>query len=214
MKTLLFLIGIFCFGDSWGQSINPAPPISFDSLRKRYGVNKMIPEEYELSILLALTYFPELETSSIKFVNKHIKTTLNARPTVASLFFRSKKKRKYVVRINTDSDAGIVLLDEVPMEAQMGLFGHEFTHFVDYSQRNFFGVMGRMFSYMGKKSKARFEKEIDVRTIKRGLGEELYAWASFVLKSPSSSEEYKTFKRLIYLEPDEILVIMKAMKLY
>jgi hypothetical protein len=124
------------------------------------------------------------------------------------LIFRKKSKRKYVVRINNSAKDSIVILDSVPFNASIGLFGHEFNHFVDYSTRNIFGVIGRLIAYSSKKSKEKFEKEIDVMTINRGLGWQLYDWASFVLNESNATEEYKDFKRLIYLEPDEIKALI------
>jgi hypothetical protein len=179
-----------------------------DSLRLNYSLNKTIPSTNELAILQTLAYFPELVNTKIVFKEARIKTTLNARPTVFSLLFRSKRNRKYVVRINSKNTDEIVKLGEVPFNAQIGLFGHEFNHFVDYSKRSIFGVIGRMFDYTSKKKKELFEKEIDSLTINRGLGWQLYDWSYFVIHTSNASSTYKEFKKNIYLEPEEIRQMM------
>lgn len=175
-----------------------------DSLRKEFGANKEIPARYELEILKALSYFPELKNVSISFKVQEIKTTLNTRPKVASLFFRRKCKRKYVVRIDESTAFEKVTLRDANFNGRIGVFGHEFCHIIDYSERGFFGILGRGFAYVSKKSKEKFEKEIDRKTIDRGLGWQLYDWSYYVLNESNGTEKYKEFKRLIYLETREI----------
>ncbi|MDX2360593.1 MAG: hypothetical protein QNK23_07290 [Crocinitomicaceae bacterium] len=175
-----------------------------DSLRSNFGGGLIVPSRYELSALKAISYYPELANHSIEFREARIKTTLNARPTVWSLLFRRKEKRRYIVRINTRKKDSLVLLTDVPFNAQVGVLGHEFGHFSDYSKRNFFGVLKRLFAYGSRKKKEAFEKEIDALTIERGLGWQLLDWSQYVLSESEASEKYKDFKRLIYLEPEEI----------
>jgi len=103
----------------------------------------------------------------------------------------------------------VILLSTVPFNARVGLFGHELAHFADYNSRSFFGVLGRMFAYSNKKGKEKFEKEIDSLTIERGLGWQLYDWSDFVLNHSNGSVSYKEFKRQIYLEPEEIKLIIE-----
>ena len=179
-----------------------------ESLRKQVGCNKEIPSQYELSVYIALSYFPELDSVRIVFKESKIKTTLNARPTFWSLIFRKTENRKYIVRINSRKVDSLVTLDKVPFNARIGLFGHEFSHFVDYHHNNLFGVIGRFFSYSSKTKKETFEKEIDLITIKKGLGWQLYDWSYFVLNQSVATVDYKYFKKLVYLEPDEIKEII------
>lgn len=184
-----------------------------ESLESLYGFNKKIPIKHELPCLIALSYFPELAHSAIIFKESKISTTLNARPTTLSLLFRNKKKRKYIVRINSKQKDSLVTLNDVPFNAKIGLLAHEFNHFIDYSEKNIFGIIKRLFSYSNKKSKERFEKEIDSMTIKRGLGWQLYDWSEYVLNKSDAKLKYKNFKKEIYLEPEEILEIITESKL-
>lgn len=176
-----------------------------DSLMEKHGYNKTLLEEYKVSFLAALTHYPELDSTSIKLKEAKINTSLNARPTILSLLLRSKTKRKYVIRINTKEKDSLILLEDAPFNAQVGVFGHELGHLSDYNSRSFFGIVKRLISYSKKSSKTEFEKEIDTLAIRRGLGWHLYDWAYYVLESSNGTEKYKAFKRDVYLEPEEIL---------
>lgn len=175
-----------------------------DSLKIEFSVKKNIPALYKLEILKALSYYPELKDVEIQFKVQKIKTTLNTRPTLGSLLFRRKSKRKYVIRIDESTATGKVTLRDANFNAKIGVFGHEFYHIIDYSQKGFLGVFARGIAYGSESSKEKFEKEIDSNTIKRGLGWQLYEWSNYVLNESNGTEEYKTFKRKIYLEPEEI----------
>tara|TARA_R110002072_G_scaffold166080_1_gene319312 strand:+ start:25779 stop:26447 length:669 start_codon:yes stop_codon:yes gene_type:complete len=213
--VLKFLVTvIFCsyFGtSSFTQKLSQERKIDslsvitqLDSLKKNFETNKEIPIRYELVVYKAISYFPELIGVKMKFKVQKIKTTLNTRPSVASIFFRRKSKRTYIVRIDESNSSNKVTLRDASFNARVGVFGHEFNHIVDYSKRSFIGVVARAFAYSSKKSKEKFEKEIDKLTIDKGLGWQLYDWSFYVLNKSKGTEKYKKFKRLIYLEPCEI----------
>lgn len=170
---------------------------------------KTVPKPFQSTFYTALSFFPELDSVSIRFKEARIKTTLNARPTSASLLFRKRKNRKYIIRVNSKQKDSLILLEDVPECAQIGLFGHELSHFVDYQNRSFGGVLKRMFSYTSKKGKERYEKEIDAMTIDRGLGDPLYCWSDYVLNHSNGNVAYLEYKRIVYLEPEEILEIIQ-----
>lgn len=181
-----------------------------DSLEMEYATNKVVLPQYSLATYIALSHYPELVDAKIEFKTAKIKTTLNARPSVASLLFRSKLKRKYVIRINSQIEDSIISFNAIPFNAKVGVLGHEFAHILDYQQRNFFQVLGRMFAYAGKKSKAKFEHEIDGIAIDKGFGWQLYDWSTFVLEQSNATAKYKAFKREIYLTPAQIQQRMEA----
>ena len=180
-----------------------------DSLKKVFGYNKTLIPEHELSVLIALSYFPELDSTPIVFKRKKIKTTLNTRPSFWSLIFRKRANRKYIIRINSKTKDSLVLFDAVPFNAKIGLLGHEFSHIIDYSKKGSFGVAGRGWSYRNSRQKELFEKEIDSITISRGLGWQLYDWSEYVLNKSDARQSYKSFKKNIYLEPEEIKEILQ-----
>jgi hypothetical protein len=192
---------------------NSQKPRIIDSLEVIYGKNKEIPKKYKLAILIALSYYPELTETPITFKECEIKTTLNARPTIGSLCLKNKSKRRYVVRINTSQKEGMITIDEVPFNASIGIFAHEFSHFVDYQNRTFGGVLERLWAYTSKKRKAIYEKEIDSMTVARGLKWQMYDWSYYALFQSKASESYKLFKQNTYLKPKEILEQMQKEEL-
>ena len=215
MKLSLIILFCICCHICLGQNNRQIRTIDsafyatqIDSLRYLFGYNKKIQIDYELSILIALSYFPELDSSKIIFKKARSKTTANARPTTLSLLFRKRTKRVYVIRINYKQKDSIVTLHEVFFNARIGLFGHELSHFIDYRGKNIFGITKRLLSYTNKKGKERFEKEIDLMTVNRGLGWQLYDFAFYVLNESDAKTRYKEFKKNIYLEPEEISEII------
>jgi hypothetical protein len=183
--------------------------VKTDSLRNLYAYKKTYPIEHELPILIALSYFPELDSTEIVFKEAKITTTLNARPTLHSLLFKDKSERKYIIRINKKHKDGQIYLDEVPFNAKIGLFGHEFSHFIDYKEKNTLRIIQRLVSYTFIKTRARYEKEIDKMTLQRGLGRQLYNWSEYVLYESDADRYYKRMKRLVYLTPPEILFLIE-----
>jgi hypothetical protein len=175
-----------------------------DSLQNIYGKGKQMPQSLILPVYVALSYFPELKETNIHFKKAKIATTLNVRPTISSVLFRKKTKRNYIVRINNSSKDSIIRFDNVPFNASIGLLAHEFCHIVDYNRSSLSGIINRMLSYASEKSKARYEKEIDLMVISRGLRWQLYDWASFIMYTSNATQKYKRFKQRVYLKPEEI----------
>ncbi|TLX76945.1 hypothetical protein E9993_04475 [Labilibacter sediminis] len=175
--------------------------LELNDFENQMGINKEVPLEFSKPVYHALSYYPELKQTHIKFKYKKIGTTLNARPTIGSLFFRKKENRRYVIRINKTKADSVINFSDVPYNAQVGVLGHEFAHFIDYSQKGIWGVFKRLLSYTNKKGKEKFEKEIDQLTIDRGLGWQLHQWADLVLNDEKVNAKYKKLKQEIYLTP-------------
>ena len=204
----MILVGL-CAGVASAQQkvereFQPLTKNEVEFLGEKMGANKRLLPEFEKTIYHALAYFPELEQTHIKFKYQNIKTTLNARPTILSLLFKKKENRRYIVRINSSKRDSSIQLSKVSYNAQIGVLAHEFSHFIDYSEKGIWGILKRLASYTNKKSKARFEKEIDQMTIERGLGWQLHDWAHTVLYDSNASKKYKKLKREIYLTPGKI----------
>lgn len=211
MRVLFTIFFIFILVSCYGQAKKQIRQLDslfystkLDSLKQHYAAQKMLIEDYELITLLALSYYPEINDVKIQFKEARIKTTLNARPTLLSLIFRKKNHRKYIIRINKQMNDSIINIKSVPFNAKIGLLGHEFAHILDYHQRNFFQVMNRLFSYFSKKKKSSFEKEIDIMTIRKGLGWQLFDWSKYVLQESNAKAKYKVFKKEVYLTPEQI----------
>jgi hypothetical protein len=191
---------------NWFTAYNQTQTL--DSLKTIFPLIQDVPIELETAIYFSISHYPELQNNPIRFKHARIKTTFNARPTVGSLLFKRKENRHYIVRINSSINDSIICFYKIPEFAKKGVIGHEFAHFADYETRNLWQVLGRAFSYLSKKRKADFEKSIDTETIKRGLGNELYAWCNYVLYESNATVDYKNFKRRTYLTPEEIQAVL------
>lgn len=176
-----------------------------ESLKSRFSINKDVDSSIELAFYTAISFMPDdLSYTRIRVKNAKINTSLSARPTVLSLLFRRKEKRRYVIRINDNVKGTIPLFKDASFNAKVGVLGHEISHIVDYNRRSFGGVVNRLFDYSSNERKAAYEQEIDSMTIWSGLGWQLKDWMAFVQDSPIATEEYKEFKRDIYYTEPEI----------
>lgn len=120
----------------------------------------------------------------------------------SKLFF----PRTYKVFINKDKNFDGIPFDSIPYNAAVGIVGHELAHIVDYETLNFLGLIDRLLLYASvPHGKSYFEKNIDLITINRGLGWQLYDWAKYAMYDNTiASKEYKEFKQKTYLTPEEI----------
>lgn len=132
----------------------------------------------------------------------------------ASYYNNTNNDREYTIRINNKADFEGILLKNVPLNAQIGILAHEIAHIVDYEKRNIWGVIDRAFDYLSDNSKKNFEYEIDSLTIEHGLGWQLYDWSDYALNKSNATEEYKAFKRKIYMSPNDIVNYMKNLEMY
>jgi hypothetical protein len=210
MKASALLLSTFLYCcQSYSQPINcTVESYNQKSFNAFIDGKKIVPKELEEVILHTLNFFPELSESKIRFKWQRIKTTMNARPTLGSVIFRKPLNYRYVVRINSREIDSVIQVKNIPFDALIGVFGHEFCHFIDYRTHKKSHLVKRAFDYGSKKRKETFEKEIDRMAISRGLGCHLYKWSTYVLFDSNVKASYKAFKRSTYLQPHEILELM------
>lgn len=200
-RTLLFLIffpmlsaSVFASG-----SMESGLP----EYKMKYGKGKRIPEAIELPALIALSFYPELANTNIQFEYKTIKTTMSARPKWNCLV---NNKRNYIIYINNDTErTGGVSVNELSLNAQVGILAHELAHIADYESRSDLslmrvGIYYKIFKHYHRK----MERATDEIAIRHGLGEQLYDFSDYVLNHSNASPQYKEFKKKFYLTPDEI----------
>jgi len=183
------------------------------NLQDSFGINKFIIPKYKLQCLIALSFYPSLKNIHIDFAHSSINTTMQCKPTINSLIKNSNNK-EYVITINNNESFEGVLLKNVPFNAQIGVISHELSHIIDYEKKNTLGVINRGLDYLNDETKKEYEQYIDSLTISIGLGWQLYDWADYVLNKSKATQEYKDFKRKIYLTPELILNQIKKNPIY
>lgn len=181
-----------------------------DSLVMIYGENKELLDEYIEILITALSYYPELKSTHIIFEYSNEKTTMACRPS------RFLFPRTYKVLINKNKNFDGIPFDSIPWNASIGIVGHELAHIVDYESLNLFGLIDRLLLYANKQyGKPYFEKSVDLITINRGLGWQLYDWAKYAMYDNNvASVEYKEFKKRTYLTPEIIITYINHYSKY
>lgn len=182
-----------------------------DSIEGKYTNVTIIPEYREV-ILTVLGNYPEFENVRINFEYSTERTTMASRPDVLVSLIGD---RTYNVFINNNKDFEGILLSDVPRSAQIGVIAHELAHILQYEAYSNTGILQLGLMFLDEDSQKIFERETDVRTISRGFGEHLKAWAQYSMyDSPKATQEYKEFKRRIYMSPKEIEEEMKNYSCY
>jgi hypothetical protein len=153
----------------------------YDALKQLVGRNKKIPAAYEKQILLALSYFPELQNSHIIFRVKSAHSPLAARPSWLSVFKR-KDSRTYIITISKKNfkKKPALLFQLMSFNAQVGVIGHELSHITEFNQKNSLDLLKIGFGNMSTKFLDKFEYRTDSICIAHGLGYQLLAWSKFV----------------------------------
>jgi hypothetical protein len=174
-----------------------------DSLISTRGYGKIFIDGYELPALVALLYYPELDSTQIELKSKKLKHFGNARPKIDFLF-RKQVNRHYVIIINKKAGDKVGFsFSDLPFNAQVGFFGHELAHISDYCSRNNFQIISYGAKYLFMKRA--IERSTDRIAIKHNLGEQMFDLRSFVLNNPLTDRDYLRYKHNNYLDCDEIL---------
>lgn len=173
-----------------------------DSLETLYGKNKELLPEFKLQTLIALSGYPELKETAIRFQYHPISTTGKTIPVWQSLF---TNQRQYVIYINANSKGKNISLKDVPFNAQVGLLAHELGHITQFRKKNTFSFFSWAINVLSSRNAhIAMEKQTDKIAIDHGFGNQLLDWTSFVLFQSGASRKYLAFKRKFYLQPAEI----------
>lgn len=185
-----------------------------DSLRVVYSQNKTYPPDLEHTFMVALMFYPEFAETSIVVKRRNIKTTMQCRPSIGS-FFKSKENRTYRIFVNNDSlGRDGVVFEELGFNAQVGIFGHELAHVLDYESKNNAQIAVMGLQYLNDRKRREIEQDIDMLAIQRGLGHQINDFAVYVFEESKASESYKAYKKRFYLQPMQIRDILSTLPLY
>ncbi len=217
VKKILWFVLIlsFCFviQVQAGEGITPhwldslSCQVKTPKLQEEFGANKELPAGYQTAILTALSYYPELKHVNIEFRTSRIKTTMAAVPRLFSLLGK-KEKRKFVIKINVSERSGALLLKDLSFNAQVGVIGHELAHIVDYLSMRSGQIVKFGIDYLNIEKRREIEARTDLIAVDHGLGWQLLQFGREVLTDPEVPENYKKYKRSIYIQPHEMLFLL------
>lgn len=146
------------------------------------------------------------------------------RPSVAGTVVRSAKKRKYIIFISCYAPrVDSVLMHNLPLDAQVGVVGHELAHVSFFLDQGRFGMLRVACGNLSSRYLDRIEFETDRSTIHHGLGFQLLCWSEYVrvklkMERWRGADEYLTGKtkhpRTRYMNPETIKAVMDEHPLY
>jgi len=197
------------------KNIIPENYSDLDLLREEFGQHKIYPRSLELPILIALSFFPELKNISIEFKEKKSSFAFASRPDFGK-FLLTKSKRKYLVILSTESRfvSKDLLFRALPLNAQVGILGHELSHTAFYLSQNFSSIVKIGLLYFYNSFRIEFEINTDKATIDRGLGFQLLDFSTYCHNHPKATEKYKKWLNRYYLHPDQITAYIKNLPQY
>ncbi len=206
---------------SEGIQVKPIQKINLDFIQSNleklmgiFGFNKKVPKEVLSNFYAAISYYPELKDVNIKVRYGYIKTTMQCRPRW-DFIFHKKENRSYVIYIgNKIKNRNGILYRDLPLNAQIGVIGHELAHIIDYQSMNNFQLSRFGINYLTSNKKREIENNIDLIAIQRGLGYQIKDFSKYVFEESGASFEYLKYKMKFYFKPNQIKEILVAIPLY
>lgn len=188
-----------------------------DSLKAVIGLNKDLPEGFEIAAAIAFSAFPQLKDVKIKMILTPEGAPMESTVEISSLF-GPRKNRQYLILLNDAPNSFFepILLRSLPFDAQVGILAHELGHIVYYHELNIleFGKWG--LNYLRHDEfRATHERTTDLMPLYHGLGSQIYQYAYFVRKDPSCKgffENEKDFMNKYYLTDTELLAQIQIYK--
>jgi hypothetical protein len=160
-------------------------------LKKEFGNKKQYPQQFEKQILLALSFYPELKNTPIKFRIRKKHTALSTRATWAGVF-ESPRNRHFVITISDSSEAMLMpfMFKNVSFNAQVGVMGHELAHVADFLKKSSGQIIIHAIKNISAKYIDRFEYNTDASCVDHGLGYQLLEW-SYLIRTKMNREYWR-----------------------
>ena len=205
------------------KSFNPdsLPASFFVNLKQEYGNKKIYPAQLEKQILIALSYYPELKNTPIKFQLRPNHSSGDTRVTWGGLF-ESPRKRHFRVVISDSTEEMLMplIFKNLSFNAQLGLIGHELAHVSDFFSVTTLQIIKHVVSSVSTKYVDRIEYNTDATCIAHGLGYQLLEWSSYVRKKMNTENwdgpdyVHRAKKRGRYMNPGTIRQSINKNPLY
>jgi hypothetical protein len=188
IKLILFFIeGILSRLHTSAQVVSPiqlmdkVSEIKDSSNRLANYNNKKLPVGYESETITALSYYSELRNVRVKFRIKRSFATLKTKPTFLSMFM-PEGHRSYVITISDKTIRKLMPLTfaNLPVNARIGVIGHELAHVVDFSKKTTWQSFKVALGHLNKHYMDSLEFNTDRICIDHGLGKNLETWSSYI----------------------------------
>lgn len=144
----------------------------------------IVPKSILLPSAIALSFYPELKHTKIKFIIKEDFVPLTTMPSFWSVFKRPSNRIYHIIISNqTKAFLKPILLENLNFDSQIGVLAHELSHVADFQTYSFWDFVIHAIKYTLVSSYGdRFEFATDKRTIEHHAGYMLLAWSEDVRK--------------------------------
>jgi hypothetical protein len=208
IETEIICTGL-CNIDSTLFFREPEPKALFDSAayhnHELFGAYFDHFPDIKADILVALSYYPELQGVKIKFSYRSIKQTMNSRPSPLNMF-RKKVNWRYSIIVNNNKGRHKALpFEKLPFSMKVGWLGHELAHTLQYQQMSSGEMMIFAYKYVfSKRFVRKAERYTDLLTIEHDLAYPLYIGTDYLLNRPDIDKKYRQYALLNSLSLNEI----------
>ncbi|GAB3338982.1 hypothetical protein GCM10027299_51540 [Larkinella ripae] len=178
--------------------------------------NKTIPSVIEKNVLTALSFYPELRNTEIRFCFKQKirSSVMQAQPVFRSLLNR-RELRAYRINISAmfKLTHTAIPIHQIPDAIMIGWIGHELGHIMDYEARSNIGLVGFGISYVTSPDYVKkVERIADAYAVSHGLGHYLIETKRFILDHAELPQAYKDKIARLYVSPEEIVEQVKKLE--
>ncbi len=197
-------------------NLTESAPANVTAGMAKFSKNKQIPKVIAIQILMALSHYPELKDTHIRFLftQKLKGSIMAARPVIRTLL-GPRNKRIYDILISPvfKLQHAIEPIHQVEDDVLVGWIGHELGHIMDYERRNTWSVakFGLLY-WLSKRYVRKAERIADTFAVNRGMGHFILATKQFILGHSGLSTRYKNKIARLYLSPDDIVKLVKELE--
>ncbi|KAA9357377.1 hypothetical protein [Larkinella humicola] len=181
-----------------------------------FGARKIIPAVIEKNVLIALSFYPELKNTAIRFVFKQrIKSSVMQAQPVFRTLLNQRKNRSYRINISAmfQLTHTAIPIHQIPDAILIGWIGHELGHIMDYENRSNLGLVGFGLSYVLSPAYVKkVERIADAYAVSHGLGHYLIETKQFILNHAELPQAYKDKIARLYVSPEEIVDQVKKLE--